>query len=121
RQQRVVHAKRPKQKILKDASKGLTFNLFGDDTKQVIVGVAIVEFRARSEEWRAFERDSAQLLQGPHLVRVMVEARRNVRRGGVVIKAAPHLEELTNGDVVTVGNVSNILRDRIVEAEFPFL
>ena len=45
----VLHAKRPEQTILKDAGQRLAFDLFGDETKQEIVGVAIVEFRARSE------------------------------------------------------------------------
>ena len=119
REQGVVHAKRPEEAILKNSGQRRAFNLFGDETEQRIIGVAIVVFRSRSEDGRMLKCDGEQFVHGPNPGRLMVEAFGKLGRRGIVEQAAPHLKELADGDVAAIGNPGNIFRDRIVETQFP--
>ena len=67
----------------------LGFDLFNDETEQDIVGVAVVEFLARSEQGRTLE-DGEHLLRGPNPGRVVVRAFCKLRRLSVAGQAAPH-------------------------------
>lgn len=89
--------------------------------EQRIIGVAVVVSPSRSEDGRMFECDGEQFVRGPNPGRVLVESFGKLGRGDIVEQAAPHLKELADGDVVAIENPGNIFRDRIVEAQFPFL
>ena len=120
-QQRVLHAERSEQTVLKDLGQRRAFDLFDYEAEQEIVRVAIEEFRARSEHRRTLERDGEHFLRGPDPARVMVEAFQKLRRVGDLGQAAPHLQEVADRNVVPIGNALDILRDRIVEAQLSFL
>src|SRR5262249_17222460 len=72
REQGVLDAKRPEEAILKNSGQRRAFNLFGDETEQRIIGVAIVVFRSRSEDGRMLKCDGEQFVHGPNPGRVMV-------------------------------------------------
>jgi hypothetical protein len=76
----VLHAQRSEQTILKNFCQRRAFKLFGDETEQDIVGVAIVVFLTRREDGGTFKGDSEQLLRGPNPGRVVVEAFPEFRR-----------------------------------------
>ena len=121
RQRRVLHAERPEEAVLEDRRERLAVDLLGDEAEQVVVGVVIFVLGARREFRRPLERHAQDLVRGPHLVRIVVEALRKLRRIGEIEEAGPHLEELADRDLVPVGNAFDIFRDRIVEAQFAFL
>jgi hypothetical protein len=84
RQRRIPHAKRPEQAILEDGRERLAVDLLGEEAEQVVVGVAIFVLGARCESGRPLERHGEHLIRGPHLVRIVVEALRKLRRVGEI-------------------------------------
>ena len=118
---RVLHAERPEQAVLEDGREGLAVELLGDEPEQVVVGIAVFVVGARSELGWPFERHAEDLVRGPHLFRVVVEALRKLRRAGEIEEPGPHFQELADRDLVPVGNTFDVFRDRIVEAQFAFL
>jgi hypothetical protein len=102
REQGVLHAQLHEQTILKDFCQRCAVKFFGDEAEQDLVGVARVVLLARSEERRMLERDAEQILRCPNPGRIIVEVFREFRRCGVVVQAAPHLEQLTDRDVVAI-------------------
>jgi hypothetical protein len=68
----VLHAQRSEQTILKNLYQRRAFKLFGDETEQDVVGVAIVVFLARREDGGTFKGDGEQFLRGPNPCWVVV-------------------------------------------------
>src|SRR4029077_16818 len=59
--------------------------------------------------------------RGPNLGWVCVYGLRDYGVVGVIVEAAPHFQQLGDGDVVAVGHTRHILRDWIVETKLAFL
>ena len=67
------------------------------------------------------ERDRQHFGWGPNLGRVTVEDRPELGVVVVAVKAAAHLQQFGDGDLVAAGDARDVLRDRIVETELAFL
>ena len=120
-EQGVLQAQRSEQTVLETTGQRLPVHLFCNEAKQRVVGVGVVEARTGWEVGRVLERDRQHFGWGPDLGRVTVEDRPELGVVVVGVKAAAHIQQFCDGDVVAVGHARDVLRDWIVETELAFL
>jgi hypothetical protein len=70
------------------------------------------------EVGRVLERDRQHFSRGPNLGRVTLEDRPELGVVVIGVKAAAHIQQLGDGDLVAIGNARDVLRDWIVRVGY---
>jgi hypothetical protein len=120
-QQCVLQAQRSEQTVLETTGQRLPVDLFRNEAEQCVVGVGVVEVRTRWEVGWMLKRDRQHFGWGSDVGRVKLKDRPEVRVVVIGVKAAAHVQQFSDGDLVVIGNAWDVLRDSVVEIELAFL
>ena len=101
-EQGILQAQRSEQTVLETTGQRLPVDLFRNEAEQRVVGVGVVEGRTGWKVERVLERDRQHFGWGPNLGRVTVEDRPELGVVVVAVKAAAHLQQFGDGDLVAV-------------------
>ena len=120
-QERPGESERLEETLVEDDVERIARQVLDDQAQQHGVGVGVVEALARRKVGLACEAHCQELLRRPGALRCLVDSSGPFRRGGVAEEAAPHAQQLADGDPRAVRYTGMVLRHGIVEPEPAFL
>ena len=101
--------------VLVELSERPSIQLLGDQTKQNRVRVAVLKASAGVWVWPGRVRDSQQVARSEHVPRLPVHRPVQRPRLRVVVEPAPHRQQLSDRDLLSVRHPRPKPRHRIIE------
>ena len=117
----VLQTQRSEQSVVHDLRERFPVDLFRNEAEQRVVSVGVVKVRTGREVGRMRERDCQHLGWRPDLGRVTLEDCPERRVVVVSVKTTAHIQQFTDGDLVAIGHIRDVIRNGIVKPELVFL